>query len=158
MNPNSSRIWRPASFCSSIAPLDQKMRRAARWGWRSAYIQRDLAVPQVPLDPLQILEHARGSSYRKHRVLFAMTGAGRPVIGEDLLAQIGTFRFRFIVEEGSLHAVLVQTQGCQPVTINPKIFLKLKSTYGKSAASYRFGAGWQTGDCGFNSRQNQRSG
>ena len=46
-------------ICSSIAPLDQKMCRAARWGWRSAYIQRDLAVPQVPLDPLQILEHAR---------------------------------------------------------------------------------------------------
>src|ERR1700730_13890847 len=46
-------------ICSSTAPLDQKMCRAARWGWRSAYIQRDLAVPQVPLDPLKILEHAR---------------------------------------------------------------------------------------------------
>jgi hypothetical protein len=44
------------------------------------------------------------------------------------------FRFRFIVEEGSSHAVLTQTQGCQPVIINPKIFLELKSTYGKSAA------------------------
>jgi hypothetical protein len=43
-------------------------------------------------------------------------------------------------------------------TMFSKMFLKLKSTYGKSAASYRFGAGWQTGDCGFNSIQNQRSG
>jgi hypothetical protein len=41
---------------------------------------------------------------------------------------------------------------------NSKMFFKLKSAYGKCAASYRFGAGWQTGDCGFNLIQNQRSG
>jgi hypothetical protein len=29
--------WRPASFCSFIGPLDQKMGQAARWGWRNAY-------------------------------------------------------------------------------------------------------------------------
>ena len=66
------------------------MRRAARWGWRSAYIQRDLAVPQVPLDPLQILEDARPQLEPKHGVLFGMTGVGKPVIVADLLAQIGT--------------------------------------------------------------------
>jgi hypothetical protein len=96
MTPNSSRIWRPASFCSSIAPLDQKMCRAARWGWRSAYIQRDLAVPRLPLDPLQILEHARAQLVPKRGVLFGMTGAGKPAIVADLLAQIGTISFRFI--------------------------------------------------------------
>jgi hypothetical protein len=32
--------WRPASFCSFIGPLDQKMGQAARWGWRNAYEDR----------------------------------------------------------------------------------------------------------------------
>jgi hypothetical protein len=30
-------------------------------------------------------------------------------------------------------AVLTQTQGCEPVIINPKMFFELKSIYGKSA-------------------------
>jgi hypothetical protein len=38
----------------------------------------------------------------------------------DLLAQIGhRFGFRLIVEEGLSHAVLTQTQGCEPVIVNP---------------------------------------
>jgi hypothetical protein len=45
----------------------------------------------------------------------------------DVLALIDSpFRFRFIVEKGLSHAVLTQTQGCQPVIINPKMFLPLK--------------------------------
>ena len=85
-------------------------------------------MPQVPLDPLQILEHADAQLVQKHGVLFGMTGAGKSVIIADLLAQIGhRFGFRLIVEEGLSHAVLTQTQGCHPMTINPKIFRKLKS-------------------------------
>ena len=49
-----------------------------------------------------------------------MTGAGKSVIIADLLAQVGhRFGFRLIVEEGLSHAVLTQTQGCEPVIINP---------------------------------------
>jgi hypothetical protein len=56
----------------------------------------------------------------QHGVLFGMTGAGKSVIIADLLAQIGhRFGFRLIVEEGLSHAVLTQTQGCEPVIINP---------------------------------------
>ena len=56
----------------------------------------------------------------QHGVLFGMTGAGKSVIVADLLAQVGhRFGFRLIVEEGLSHAVLTQTQGCQPVIINP---------------------------------------
>jgi hypothetical protein len=48
-----------------------------------------------------------------------MTGAGKSVIIADLLAQTGhRFGFRLIVEEGLSHAVLTQTQGCEPVIIN----------------------------------------
>ena len=66
----------------------------------------------------------------EHGVLFGMTGAGKSVIIADLLAQIGhRFGFRLIVEEGLSHAVLTQTQGCEPVIINPEIFLNLKSRY-----------------------------
>jgi hypothetical protein len=40
-----------------------------------------------------------------------------------LLAQIGhQFEFRLIVEEGLSLAVLTQTQGFEPVIINPKAF------------------------------------
>jgi hypothetical protein len=56
----------------------------------------------------------------QHGVLFGMTGAGKSAIIADLLAQIGQrFGFRLIVEEGLSHAVLTQTQGCEPVIINP---------------------------------------
>ena len=56
----------------------------------------------------------------QHGVLFGMTGAGKSVIVADLLAQIGhRFGFRLIVEEGLSHAVLTQTQGCQPIVVNP---------------------------------------
>jgi type IV secretion system protein TrbE len=56
----------------------------------------------------------------QHGVLFGMTGAGKSVIVADLLAQIGhRFGFRLIVEEGLSHAVLTQTQGCQPIIVNP---------------------------------------
>ncbi|MBV9129461.1 MAG: hypothetical protein JO298_03620 [Verrucomicrobia bacterium] len=56
----------------------------------------------------------------QHGVLFGMTGAGKSVIIADLLAQIGhRFGFRLIVEEGLSHAVLTQTQGCEPLIINP---------------------------------------
>jgi hypothetical protein len=49
-----------------------------------------------------------------------MTGAGKSVIVADLLAQIGhRFGFRLIVEEGLSHAVLTQTQGCEPIIVNP---------------------------------------
>jgi hypothetical protein len=67
-----------------------------------------------------------------------MTGAGKSVIVADLLAQIGhRFGFRLIVEEGLSHAVLTQTQGCQPVIINPN------SNYGiaKVSESQFFGLG-----------------
>ena len=57
-----------------------------------------------------------------------MTGAGKSVIVADLLAQIGhRFGFRLIVEEGLSHAVLTQTQGCEPVIVNPKKSTKLKA-------------------------------
>jgi len=56
----------------------------------------------------------------QHGVLFGMTGAGKSVIIADLLAQIGhRFGFRLIVEEGLSHAVLTQTQGCEPIIVNP---------------------------------------
>ena len=56
----------------------------------------------------------------QHGVLFGMTGAGKSVIVADLLAQIGhRFGFRLIVEEGLSHAVLTQTQGCEPIIVNP---------------------------------------
>jgi hypothetical protein len=56
----------------------------------------------------------------QHRVLFGMAGAGKLVIIADLLAQIGhEFGFRLIVEEGLSHAVLTQTQGFEPVIVNP---------------------------------------
>jgi hypothetical protein len=51
---------------------------------------------------------------------FGMIGAGKSVIIANLLAQIGhRFGFRLIVEEGLSHAVFTQTQGCEPVIINP---------------------------------------
>jgi type IV secretion system protein TrbE len=63
---------------------------------------------------------ARLGNTPQHGVLFGMTGAGKSVIIADLLAQIGhRFGFRLIVEEGLSHAVLTQTQRCQPVIINP---------------------------------------
>jgi type IV secretion system protein TrbE len=56
----------------------------------------------------------------QHGVLFGMTGAGKSVIVADLLAQIGhRFGFRLIVEEGLSHAVLTQTQGYEPIIVNP---------------------------------------
>ena len=56
----------------------------------------------------------------QHGVFFGMTGAGKSVIVADLLAQIGhRFGFRLIVEEGLSHAVLTQTQGCEPIIVNP---------------------------------------
>jgi hypothetical protein len=56
----------------------------------------------------------------QHGVRFGMTGAGKSVIVADLLAEIGCrFGFRLIVEEGLLHAVLIQTQGCEPIIVNP---------------------------------------
>ncbi len=56
----------------------------------------------------------------QHGVLFGMTGAGKSVIIGDLLAQVGhRFGFRLIVEEGLSHGVLTQTQGCEPVVVNP---------------------------------------
>ncbi|MBV9999181.1 MAG: hypothetical protein JO015_08715 [Verrucomicrobia bacterium] len=56
----------------------------------------------------------------QHGVLFGMTGAGKSVIISDLLAQIGhRFGFRLIVEEGLSHGVLTQTQGCEPIIVNP---------------------------------------
>ena len=55
-----------------------------------------------------------------------MTGAGKSVIVADLLAQTGhRFGFRLIVEEGLSHAVLTQTQGCEPVIINPNANLTI---------------------------------
>ena len=57
----------------------------------------------------------------QHGILFGMTGAGKSVIVADLLAQIGHwFGFRLIVEEGLSHAVLTQTQGCEPIIVNPE--------------------------------------
>jgi hypothetical protein len=62
----------------------------------------------------------RLGSTPQHGVLFGMTGAGKSVIIADLLAQIGhRFGFRLIVEEGLSYGVLTQTQGCEPVIINP---------------------------------------
>ena len=59
-----------------------------------------------------------------------MTGAGKSVIVADLLAQIGhRFGFRLIVEEGLSHAVLTQTQGCEPVIINPGLQLASGSSH-----------------------------
>ena len=56
----------------------------------------------------------------RNGVLFGMTGAGKSVIIADLLAQIGhLFGFRLIVEEGLSHGVLTETQGCEPIVINP---------------------------------------
>jgi hypothetical protein len=56
----------------------------------------------------------------QHGVLFGMTGAGKSVIVADLLAQIGhRFGFRLVVEEGLSHGVLTQTQGCEPIVVNP---------------------------------------
>jgi DNA repair ATPase RecN len=64
----------------------------------------------------------------QHGVLFGMTGAGKSVIVADLLAQIGhRFGFRLIVEEGLSHAVLTQTQGCEPITVNPNEFFVLRN-------------------------------
>jgi hypothetical protein len=66
----------------------------------------------------------------QHGVFFGMTGAGKSVIIADLLAQIGhRFGFRLIVEEGLSHAVLTQTQGCEPVIVNPKMFLSKRETF-----------------------------
>jgi hypothetical protein len=56
----------------------------------------------------------------QHGVLFGMTGAGKLVIVADLLAHIGhRFGFRLIVEEGLSHAVVTQTQRCEPIIVNP---------------------------------------
>ena len=66
----------------------------------------------------------------QHGVLFGMTGAGKSVIIADLLAQIGhRFGFRLIVEEGLSHAVLTQTQGCEPVIINPNGYCAIAKVY-----------------------------
>jgi hypothetical protein len=70
-------------------------------------------------------QHLAGDSnalgeYASAQYFVGMTGAAKSVIIADLLAQIGhRFGFRLIVEEGSSHAVLTQTQGCEPVIINP---------------------------------------
>jgi hypothetical protein len=59
-----------------------------------------------------------------------MTGAGKSVIIADLLAQIGhCFGFRLVVEEGLSHAVLTQTQGCEPVIINPNGYYAIAKVY-----------------------------
>jgi hypothetical protein len=59
-----------------------------------------------------------------------MTGAGKSVIVADLLAQIGhRFGFRLIVEEGLSHAVLTQTQGCEPVIVNPNGYYAIAKVY-----------------------------
>src|SRR5208282_5353351 len=56
----------------------------------------------------------------QHDVLPGMTCTGKSVIVTDLPAKIGhRFGFRLIVEEGLSHAVLTQTQGCQPIIMNP---------------------------------------
>ena len=80
------------------------------------------------MEPEAILsESGRGwETLRSTGVLFGMTGAGKSVIIADLLAQIGhRFGFRLIVEEGLSHAVLTQTQGCQPVVVNPDGYLTI---------------------------------
>jgi hypothetical protein len=60
-----------------------------------------------------------------------MTGAGKSVIVADLLAQIGhRFGFRLIVEEGLSHAVLTQTQGCEPIIVNPNGKFSLRNQPG----------------------------
>jgi hypothetical protein len=60
----------------------------------------------------------------------AHTGAGKSVIIADLLAQIGhRFGFRLIVEEGLSHAVLTQTQGCEPVIVNPNGYYAIAKVY-----------------------------
>jgi hypothetical protein len=65
-----------------------------------------------------------------------MTGAGRSVIVADLLAQIGhRFGFRLIVEEGLSHAVLTQTQGCEPIIGNPNEFFALRKQRFESLCS-----------------------
>jgi hypothetical protein len=62
-----------------------------------------------------------------------MTGAGRSVIVADLLAQIGhRFGFRLIVEEGLSHAVLTQTQGCEPIIVNPNGYFVLQKCLGRA--------------------------
>jgi hypothetical protein len=67
----------------------------------------------------------------QHGVLFGMTGAGKSVTIADLSAQIGhRFGFRLIVEEGLSHAVLTQTQGCEPVIINPNGHYAMAKVYG----------------------------
>jgi hypothetical protein len=46
------------------------------------------------------------------------------------LAQIDhQFGFRLIVEEGLSHAVLTQAQSCEPVIVNPKMFLSKRETF-----------------------------
>ena len=66
----------------------------------------------------------------QHGVLFDMSGAGKSVIVAGQLAQIGQrFGFRLIVEEGLSHAVLTQTQVCEPVVINPGLRLASGSSH-----------------------------
>jgi hypothetical protein len=69
-----------------------------------------------------------------------MTGAGKSVIVADLLAQIGhRFGFRLIVEEGLSLAVLTQTQGCEPIIVNPNgCFVLQKLPQGRAVADSYF--------------------
>ena len=74
-----------------------------------------------------------------------MTGAGKSVIVADLLAQIGhRFGFRLIVQEGLSHAVLTQTQGCEPIIVNPNGYFALRNaaahSEGRSEPRIRHGS------------------
>ena len=65
--------------------------------------------------------------HAQHGVLFGMPAAGKSVIVADLLPEMRhQFGFRLIVEDGLSHAVLTQTQGCEPTIVNPNGYFVLQ--------------------------------
>jgi hypothetical protein len=138
-----------ASCSPSDIPRGEKTRVtnfADRFGGSRSTLYRNAAGPESPKMLMMYSQSESASSMPSHRKL-----GMRPPIRTDSGNEFPkTKNPSATVKKGKERALCVAE--------NWKIFLELKSTYGKFAASYRFGAGWQTGDCGFNLIQNQRSG
>jgi hypothetical protein len=62
-------------------------------------LKKDLAAPQVPLDPLQILEHTRAQLVPKHGVCSMRPGLVSRSLSRIFWQRSAPFRFRFIVEK-----------------------------------------------------------
>src|ERR1700730_12106796 len=91
MTPNSSRIWRPASFVLPPLHLTKKCVEPPDGVGGALTFNETLPCHRYHLIRSRSLNTPVRSSYLpKHGALFGVTGAGKPFVVADLLAQIGT--------------------------------------------------------------------